>query len=181
MNQVIETSLIYLAAIGNLRDFMELGGPVMWLIALTSFILWTLIVARLYYFHFGIREDVAELQKDWGHRHHYLGWQIKHIRAAMIASHHMKCFSQLGLIKALVAIVPFLGLLGTVTGMIEVFDVLAQTGASNARAMAAGVSKATLPTMAGMVVALSGLYFSSLLERRAEKNMRQCENLLKVE
>ena len=39
--------------------------------------------------------------------------------------------------------------------MVEVFDVMAVTGSGNARAMAAGISKATLPTMAGLVVALS--------------------------
>ena len=63
-----------------------------------------------------------------------------------------------------------MGLLGTVTGMVEVFDVMAITGSGNARAMAAGISKATLPTMAGLVVALSGIAFITLLERKAEKS-----------
>jgi biopolymer transport protein ExbB len=58
-----------------------------------------------------------------------------------------------------------LGLLGTVTGMIEVFDVMA-SGSGNARGMAAGVSKATLPTMAGMVAAISGMLFSVQLSRK---------------
>ena len=47
-----------------------------------------------------------------------------------------------------------MGLMGTVTGMIEVFDVMAISGSGNPRSMAAGVSKATVPTMAGMVAAL---------------------------
>jgi biopolymer transport protein ExbB len=53
--------------------------------------------------------------------------------------------------------------------MIEVFDVLAIAGSGNARAMASGVSKATIPTMAGMVAALSGLYFSVSMERFARR------------
>ena len=53
--------------------------------------------------------------------------------------------------------------------MIEVFDVMAAAGSGNPRAMASGVSRATIPTMAGMVAALSGLYFSARLSRRAEK------------
>jgi biopolymer transport protein ExbB len=76
-------------------------------------------------------------------------------------------YRYLRLIKALIAVCPLLGLLGTVTGMIHVFDVMALLGSGNARAMADGVSMATIPTMAGMVVALSGLFFSSHLERRA--------------
>ena len=65
-----------------------------------------------------------------------------------------------------------LGLLGTVTGMIEVFDVMAIAGSGNVRGMAGGISKATLPTMAGMVAALSGLIFSVQLERRARREGR---------
>jgi len=53
---------------------------------------------------------------------------------------------------------PLFGLLGTVTGMIEVFQVMAFTGGGDARSMAGGVSKATLPTMAGMTTALSGVF-----------------------
>ena len=66
----------------------------------------------------------------------------------------------------MVALCPMLGLLGTVTGMIEVFDVMA-AGGGNTRGMAAGVSKATLPTMAGMVAAISGMLFHIQLERFA--------------
>jgi biopolymer transport protein ExbB len=60
-----------------------------------------------------------------------------------------------------------MGLLGTVTGMIEVFEVMAISGSGNPRSMAAGVSKATVPTMAGMVAALSGVAMSAYLQGRA--------------
>jgi biopolymer transport protein ExbB len=48
--------------------------------------------------------------------------------------------------------------MGTVTGMISVFDVMASAGMGNPRLMADGVAKATVPTMAGMVGALSGVF-----------------------
>jgi biopolymer transport protein ExbB len=73
-----------------------------------------------------------------------------------------------------------LGLLGTVTGMIEVFDVMALAGGGNARGMAMGVSKATLPTMAGMVAALSGLLFSIQLERFANDESARVADRLEV-
>jgi len=81
----------------------------------------------------------------------------------------------------MVAIAPLLGLMGTVTGMVEVFDVMAITGSSNARGMSAGVSKATIPTMAGMVVALSGMFFSADLERRAKRKVQQLGDHLEIE
>jgi biopolymer transport protein ExbB len=67
--------------------------------------------------------------------------------------------------RTLITVCPMLGLLGTVTGMIEVFDVMAIAGSGNTRAMASGVSKATIPTMAGMVAALSGMMLIVQLER----------------
>lgn len=70
-------------------------------------------------------------------------------------------------IKTLVALCPLMGLLGTVTGMIAVFEVMALVGTGNARLMADGISMATIPTMAGMVGALSGICMVRLLEKYA--------------
>jgi biopolymer transport protein ExbB len=72
----------------------------------------------------------------------------------------------MSLIKTCVALCPLCGLLGTVTGMVEVFDVMAIAGSGNVRGMASGVWKATVPTMAGMVAAISGMLTSVVLERR---------------
>jgi biopolymer transport protein ExbB len=83
----------------------------------------------------------------------------------MISQVKERTISNVALIKTLVALAPLLGLLGTVTGMIDVFDVLAYSGSSSARLMAGGVFRATIPTMAGMMAALSGLYFSTVLPR----------------
>ena len=81
-------------------------------------------------------------------------------------------------IKTLMAVLPLLGLLGTVTGMIEVFDVMAVAGTGNARLMAGGVSKATIPTMAGLVAALSGLYLVTFLEHKADAQIEVVEDRL---
>jgi biopolymer transport protein ExbB len=60
--------------------------------------------------------------------------------------------------------------MGTVTGMIEVFQVMAFTGGGDARSMAGGVSKATLPTMAGMVSSLSGVLVMIWIKNKVEEN-----------
>ena len=49
--------------------------------------------------------------------------------------------------------------------MIDCFEVLAAAGSSSPRAMASGVARATIPTMAGMVVALSGLLAVARIDR----------------
>jgi biopolymer transport protein ExbB len=84
-------------------------------------------------------------------------------------------------IKTLVAVCPLLGLMGTVTGMIEVFDVMAISGSGNARSMASGVSKATIPTMAGMVGALSGVFLITILNQKISKESEELEDHLTSE
>ena len=73
---------------------------------------------------------------------------------------------------------PLLGLLGTVTGMIEVFNVMAVTGGGDAKSMAGGVEKSTIPTMAGMVSALSGLFANTYLQRVATREQMFLEDQL---
>lgn len=77
------------------------------------------------------------------------------------------------LIPALIALLPMMGLLGTVTGMIQVFEVMAYLGSGNPRAMANGVSAATIPTMAGMVLSLVGIPFMTELNRRYQRELRE--------
>jgi biopolymer transport protein ExbB len=68
--------------------------------------------------------------------------------------------------------------MGTVTGMIEVFDVMAISGSGNARSMASGVSKATIPTMAGMVGALSGVFLVTVLNQKVSREVEDLEDNL---
>ena len=92
-------------------------------------------------------------------------WTNQKIKKMFLAEITLSKNKNINQIKGLVALCPLLGLLGTVTGMIEVFDVMAFTGTGNPRAMASGVSKATLPTMTGLVISISGLFAITFLER----------------
>ena len=99
----------------------------------------------------------------------------------MISQFQLDTQTWLSFITLLIAICPLMGLLGTVTGMISVFDVLAVTGTGNARAMAAGISKATLPTMAGLLIALTGLYFKTRFQRLAQQGQQKLADTLITE
>jgi biopolymer transport protein ExbB len=90
----------------------------------------------------------------------------------------MSANQYLQIIKTMVALCPLLGLMGTVTGMIEVFDVMALSGSGNARSMASGVSKATIPTMAGMVGALSGVFLVTVLNQKVNREVEDLEDNL---
>ncbi len=154
-----------------IRDFMELGGPVLRWIAVVIFCLWTLIIERLLFFRTNLKTLALDIQTKWENRAERRSWNAHQIREGMISQFSMATTGTLPMIKTLVALCPLLGLMGTVTGMIKVFEAMAVSGSGNVRAMAAGVSQATVPTMAGMVGALSGVLLVTLLSRRAAREI----------
>ena len=107
-------------------------------------------------------------------------WPARQVRTAMVSRLSLGAHGNISLIKTLVALCPLLGLVGTVTGMLEVFDVLALSGTGNARSMAAGVSRATIPTMAGMVGALSGVFAAALISRTASRHVKRLDEMFRA-
>ena len=164
-----------------IRDFMELGGPVLRWIAITIFVMWVLIIERLMYFRSTMRDSARNILNLWESRDERRSWNAHQIREAMISEFSIETNSSIPMIQTLVALCPLLGLMGTVTGMIKVFEVMAASGSGNVRAMAAGVSQATVPTMAGMVGALSGVLLVTLLSRRAAREVEFLEDSLTMD
>ena len=165
----------------QIRGFVEMGGPVLLFIGGLTFIMWVLILERFWYFRTEHKQQVSHAMNAWEARSERSSWNARQIRQAMISqvTEHMN--STLPLIKTCIAVCPLLGLLGTVTGMISVFDVMALTGSGNVRSMASGVSMATIPTMAGMVAALSGILGDTFLSRRATSEQELLEDHLTMD
>ena len=145
-------------AFNTLRDFMSAGGSVLWLIAILAAFMWAIILERIWYFNAGHQVYMGELKAEWDSVSDHASWKGSAIKEKLISQARTEVNRYLPLINTCVALAPLFGLLGTVTGMIEVFQVMAFTGGGDARSMAGGVSKATLPTMAGMTTALSGVF-----------------------
>jgi biopolymer transport protein ExbB len=165
-------------AVASVRSFMELGGDVLWAILLVAFLMWTFILERLWYIFRVFPARRMAVVARWEARADTSSWHARRIRESLVSEASLALRQHVGTIKALIAICPLLGLLGTVTGMIAVFDVMTLSGSGNARAMAGGISMATVPTMAGMVAALSGLYFGTWLDHRAQVETERLEDQL---
>ena len=161
-------------AIDLISRFKKSGGPVLWLIAILTFVMWTLAFERFWYFRTELRKDVDSAITTWESRRERKSWNAQQIRMRLISEVKIKINQSLPMIKTLVALAPLFGLLGTVYGMIEVFNIMAVTGGGDAKSMAGGVSKATIPTMAGMVAALSGVFANTYITQIAD---RECELL----
>ena len=160
------------------RDFLEMGGQVLNVIAVVIFLMWMLILERIAYFQSELKTLKTAIQAKWNSRSDKKSWASEALREKLISEFNMSANQYLPIIKTLVALCPLLGLMGTVTGMIEVFDVMAVSGSGNARSMASGVSKATIPTMAGMVGALSGVFLATLLTQKVTTEVDNLEEQL---
>lgn len=180
---MIEPLILFWSDNSNrMSEFLNQGGLILWLIVLLSTLLWMLTLERYYFFYFRLTgennrclkqaEDSVQAQGEKLEQQYY--------QQALLQAYEIKIQRYLMVIHALTNCLPLLGLLGTVSGMIVTFDVLAEFGNSNSRALSSGISQALVTTMAGLVTALPGLYFSSNLDNKARNAMAQMKSKLSL-
>ena len=160
--------LFLIELIESVRSFIATGGNVLYFVAFALLLMWILMIERYWFLattYPAIRKGIIE---KWDARTDTTSWYAHRIRDTWISEATELLERNMLTIKTLVAMCPLIGLLGTVTGMISVFETMAQQGTGNPRLMASGISMATIPTMAGMVAALSGVFFSSRLDAKVK-------------
>jgi len=165
----------------SILDFLQTGGFVLWGIFLLSSLLWGTILER-YWFHYRVYPRHAQgwiLQ--WNERRDKKSWYARKIRKGIISRARLRLEHSLVFIKTLIVLGPLFGLMGTVTGMMEVFDMMALTGDNDARVLASGISRATLTTMAGLLIALTGMYPAIHLRQRAKRETERLTDTLQYQ
>ena len=162
-------------ALAAVRDFLNTGGPVLWAILFATVVLWTLLLERYWFVRIAFVRRSAAWLAAWEGRDDRTSWRARSIRDGLLSEARRQLHQGLPLIRGLIGICPLLGLLGTVTGMILVFDVISILGTGDARPMASGIWRATVPTMAGLVAALSGLVFTSHLDHLVRREAHRLE------
>lgn len=170
---------------------MEMGGPVLYGILLVTMLMWTLIIERLWYLLRVLPKEMSAADPEWRQARNAMesrtlsaakrNWYATQVRRSILSRVGQGARRNLTFIQSLMQVLPLLGLLGTVWGMVQVFDIMTLFGTGNARLMASGVSRATVPTMCGLVAALSGLYLIYWLRQRASLAAQQLESSLKMD
>ena len=159
-------------------DYMQRGGDVLWGILVLTIILWWFVLERGWYFFSGFSADRDARLQQWLDRPERSSWYANYERDRLISELECLMMKNMLVIPTFIAVLRLMGLLGTVRGMIQVFDVMANLGSGNPRAMANGVSAATLPTMSGMLVAIIAIPFWTLLDRRYKREVAKLRELM---
>lgn len=181
-------------------DIMERGGLVMWPLLLCSLVALTAIIERLFFwvrqavtrdqallermieltqkgeFEAAIREakdarcaPTRVLRAGLEHRDHGLREAMEVAASEEIA--RMK--SAMPILDTIITMAPLLGILGTVTGIIQSFDLLGQLQMEDPRGVADGIAEALITTAAGLIIALTALlpfnYFISRIQRETRR------------
>jgi biopolymer transport protein ExbB len=180
----------------GIKAYLSTGGIIMAPLMLVSLVMWLLIMERALFFRRLHRKNmnpavaaahIADnripdpsqyrgavsllVARFLAHRSHDRQLD-RFILDEIVLTINRSLDDYLAVIGVLAAVAPLMGLLGTVTGMIDTFDVLAIFGTGNAKGMAGGISEALITTQTGLLVAIFGLYMKGFLDRRA-RNLKQ--------
>ena len=141
--------------IRTFNNFIDQGGPIVFILFFISIYLFVLLAAKFKFLFF----EITDIQKNFESKVNNIEKDEFYLSNLSIQKADFKSLvlKDFTTIQILITLCPVLGLLGTVTGMIEVFDVVSFFGTGNARALASGITKATLPTMTGMAISIVGL------------------------
>src|SRR5882672_2039046 len=161
---LLEALLAPFDAVGEMR---VLGGPVVDWIFISCILMWLIVVERYWYFARILPGQIVSSVQEWKARQDRVSWKAMQIRKALISRLNAGMSSNLLVLRVLVPMAPLLGLLGTVSGMLNVFDSMAARGSADARSMATGVSEAMICTLTGLAVSITGLYPVYYFRRRA--------------
>jgi len=161
----------------SIISFLETGGDVLVVLFIFSIVFWTLVIEKTLY-HRGVYKSLSKkLKQFWKAREDKNSWEQQQLITAQISELKLDLHKNLTMMQVIIALFPLLGLLGTITGMISVFDSMNSLG-TNAKAMASGISMATIPTMAGMLLAVLGLFAFTRIHGVVLKEIRLLQDKL---
>ncbi len=140
----------------RLIDYVNQGGSITWILVFMniiglSIILWRFLVLRDFNKNLDTRaKDLCdELKRSVGESSDILNLSKDFITAKVSELEY-----GMTMIRVIATIAPLLGLLGTVVGIFEAFQVIAAKGLDNPGDFASGISLALITTIAGLIVAI---------------------------
>jgi biopolymer transport protein ExbB len=182
--------------------FFQKGGPVMYPLLLCSMISLTFIIERTL---FWIRQgrgrnqqvvnqildlaahnsydkikDLSQGAADFVARMLYCGilhrqFSLKDALEMSAEEEIKRMQKHLPILDTIITLAPLLGILGTVTGIINSFEALGAAGVENPQAVSAGIAQALITTAAGLIIAIPTLICYNYFQSRVDQATRLLE------
>ena len=178
-------------------EYMNQGGSIMWIIGALSLIAAAIAVERVIFFHkasvnpekletaFGKAMSEGDLKEAWRVAESSDSSMNRLFKVTLahwdISTEDMKLLTEqqvrreiyrwekhIYVLEMIGKIAPLLGLLGTVLGMVEMFQSLHVGGQINAATVTGGIWKALFTTVAGLTVAIPTIFVYGLLNSRID-------------
>ena len=186
----------------TLQDWYGMGGPVMHLLAFCSVLVLAISLERAWRLRRSAvfpRRLAADAQAAWSQSDLSGLWPAcaegkstlaRLLREGLTSEQPLQSVAESGksevqrlsrnlpLLAALANIATMLGLLGTVLGMIEAFELIAGTGTGDAKVVASGIFRALVTTAAGLGVGIVALALHAVFGRRIEEWTHSLEDFL---
>ncbi len=160
--------LLDLEPIAAVRAFLERGGDVLLVIGAVTFVMWTIMIERLWYFRMVHPQEARRVLEIWQARSEHGSWYAQQERKLLISEVRLKLGQSVRIARTLIALCPMLGLLGTVTGMIQTFQAITLFGTGDPKMMASGISEALVTTMLGLIVAIPLVLLHALVSNTSQ-------------
>ena len=184
-------ALHHLGEGNDMLTYISAGGAVMLPLLLLSALMWMLVVERMVFFHrlefrdissadllqccrsqcsvklsrYGLRSRLGDFVQSRR--------SVANLTPRVLDEYYLRHVApierNIDAINTLAMVCPLLGLLGTVSGMITTFDVIALFGTGNSRALAGGISEALVTTQGGLLVSIPGMFAGAVLSLRARR------------
>ena len=148
----------------NLFKFIHEGGLIMYVLLVLNVISFSIILYKLcyvVYFQSTLSKQIKSL-KDSIKSHLAIGDKIVVLKEK-VANKIFKLEYGMGFVKTTATISPLLGLLGTVIGIFESFQIVASKGLSDPSLFAGGISLALITTIGGLVVSIPNYFFYNFI------------------
>lgn len=160
---------ILLWPLTGVRELIAEGGWIVYTLMLSCLLMWATIADRWWYFRRVLPAEAEAALAQWNARKDHDSWYARAIRQMMISRLNANMTANMQILRVLVPMCPLLGLVGTVVGMLEVFNSMSALGNADARSMASGVSHAMIATLTGLGVSITGLYPLYYFDSRARR------------
>ena len=186
-------------------DLLTRGGPIMIALLICSAVSLAIIIERLIFLRYGriirlemlmeieiaIKKNDFAAAIDWSKKANAPMLKIAEValinadkskndlKSAIEEAGRMEATvleKFLTILQTIAVISPLLGLLGTVTGMINVFKTIVTEGTGNAAILAGGISEALLTTAAGLSIAIPSIVFYNLCNKKVENLIVEMEH-----